>query len=60
VNDGATTIIGGILQTQENNSKDSTPGLSKVPLLGLFFKRDSTTTTDQELTIFITPRIIRG
>jgi type IV pilus assembly protein PilQ len=60
VNDGATTIIGGILQTQESNSKDSTPGLSKVPLLGLFFRRDSTTSTDQELTIFITPRIIRG
>jgi type IV pilus secretin PilQ/predicted competence protein len=60
VNDGQTTVIGGIYATQENTTNDRTPGLSRVPLLKWLFKRDSIDDQSRELLIFITPRIIKG
>jgi type IV pilus assembly protein PilQ len=59
VKDGATTVIGGIYQGQETSAKQSTPFLSQIPLLGLLFKNNSTQSTNNELLIFITPRIVR-
>jgi type IV pilus assembly protein PilQ len=59
VADGMTTAIGGILQTQDTKQNDSTPGLSKIPLLGWLFKRDINSAQSQELVIFLTPRILR-
>ncbi|MBI2834812.1 MAG: type IV pilus secretin PilQ [Acidobacteria bacterium] len=60
VNDGATTVIGGIFVSREQSVNDRTPGLHRIPLLGWLFKRDSVTDESRELLIFITPRIIRG
>jgi type IV pilus assembly protein PilQ len=60
VADGVTTVIGGILQTQEVTSNDSTPGVGRLPLLGWLFRRAESRNDSQELLIFITPRIIRG
>jgi type IV pilus assembly protein PilQ len=60
VNDGQTTVIGGIYATQENTTNDRTPGLSRVPLLKWLFKRDAIDDQSRELLIFITPRIIKG
>jgi type IV pilus assembly protein PilQ len=59
VKDGATTVIGGIYQGQETLAKQNTPFLSQIPLLGLLFKNSSTQSTNNELLIFITPRIVR-
>ncbi|HUL75515.1 MAG TPA: type IV pilus secretin PilQ [Vicinamibacterales bacterium] len=58
VADGITTVIGGIVQSQETNAKDSVPGISKLPLLGWLFRHDSNESQSQELLIFITPRIL--
>jgi len=58
VNNGATTVIGGIYISSEQTNKDSTPGLSRIPLLGWLFRRDAVTDASRELLIFITPRII--
>ena len=60
VADGVTTVIGGILQTQETTRWTRRPGISKIPLLGWLFKRTDNRNESQELLIFITPRIIRG
>jgi len=60
VDDGATTIIGGIFVTREQISNERTPGLYRLPLLGWLFRRDTTSEESRELLIFITPRIIRG
>jgi type IV pilus assembly protein PilQ len=60
VNDGQTTVIGGIYTSRTENSTDQTPGLSRIPLLGWFFKRESESDQNTELLIFITPRIIRN
>jgi type IV pilus assembly protein PilQ len=60
VDDGATTIIGGIFVSREQTSNERTPLLHRVPLLGWLFKKDSNTDESRELLIFITPRILRG
>lgn len=60
VNDGATTIIGGIFVSREQTSNERTPGLYRLPLIGWLFKKDTTSDESRELLIFITPRILRG
>ena len=60
VDDGATTIIGGIFVSREQISNERTPVLYRMPLLGWLFRRDTTSDESRELLIFITPRIIRG
>ena len=60
VADGATTVIGGILQATETNAVDRTPGLSRLPWFGRLFRRTDSRSEHQELLIFITPRIIRS
>jgi type IV pilus secretin PilQ/predicted competence protein len=60
VNDGQTTVIGGVFISNDQAQQDRTPGLGSVPLLRWLFKRDINTTSDQELLIFITPRIIKS
>jgi type IV pilus assembly protein PilQ len=58
VADGITTVIGGIVQSTETTAKDSVPGISKIPLLGWLFRHDTNESSNQELLIFITPRIL--
>jgi type IV pilus secretin PilQ/predicted competence protein len=60
INDGATTVIGGIFISQEQTSSDKTPMLHRVPLLGWLFKRERNEDSSRELLIFITPRILKG
>jgi len=60
VSDGQTTVIGGIYVSQEQMSNDRTPVLSRIPLLGWLFKRDTLNDQSTELLIFITPRIIKS
>jgi type IV pilus assembly protein PilQ len=59
VDDGQTTVIGGIYASQEVTAKDQTPGLASVPLIKWLFKRDHFDDKSSELLIFITPRIIK-
>ena len=60
VNDGATTVIGGIFVSQEQTTNDRTPVLHRVPILKWLFQRNTLTDSSRELLIFITPRILRG
>ncbi|MFB1482896.1 type IV pilus secretin PilQ [Corallococcus sp. RDP092CA] len=58
VKDGDTTVIGGIYVRRGSTSRDAVPFLSRIPVLGFFFKSTSETDERQELLIFITPRIL--
>jgi len=60
VNDGQTTVIGGIYLSSEQYQTDRTPGLGRIPLLNWLFKRDSAIDDSTELLIFITPRITKA
>jgi type IV pilus assembly protein PilQ len=59
VQNGATTVIGGIYGVREVRNEDRTPGLGKVPILRWFFKKNTIADNNEELLIFITPRVIR-
>ncbi len=60
VNDGQTTVIGGIYTSNQQNLTNRTPGLGQIPILNWLFKRDRVSDDSRELLIFVTPRIIRG
>jgi type IV pilus assembly protein PilQ len=60
VRDGATAVIGGIYQSNEQTSQGRTPFLANLPILGNLFRNRFITNTNNELLLFITPRIIRG
>ncbi len=58
VKDGDTTVIGGIYVRTGSQTQSGVPILSKIPILGFFFKNNRELETKQELLIFITPRIL--
>ena len=59
MDDGETTVIGGIYTREESDVSVRTPFLHRVPLLGWLFKSDRHLDDSDELLIFITPRIAR-
>lgn len=59
VQDGETTVIGGIFETSKTDTVSGVPWFYKVPLVGWLFKRESASTANQELLIFITPTIVK-
>ena len=60
VSDGATAVIGGVYQNTEQTSRRNTPLLADIPILGYLFRSRSIRNENQELLIFITPRIIKS
>jgi type IV pilus assembly protein PilQ len=59
VRDGGTTVIGGIYEVTSDEGEDGVPGLSKVPILKHLFKNSRQREDNEELLIFITPRVVR-
>ena len=59
VPDGGTTVMGGVLADTEGTTRQRTPGLASVPLLGNLFKRKLVTRQNSEILFFITPHIYR-
>ena len=66
VKDGATILIGGLIEENIRENTKEVPGLSKIPLIGGLFRSktrgsgDSTNPEKTELVIFLTPHIISG
>jgi type IV pilus assembly protein PilQ len=59
VRNGETTVIGGIFTSEESKTELSVPWLSKIPILGMFFRDRKEINKRAELLIFITPRIVQ-
>ncbi len=66
VKDGATVLIGGLMEENIRETVKEVPGLADIPLLGNLFRSktigsgDSTNPEKTELVIFLTPHIING
>jgi type IV pilus assembly protein PilQ len=60
VKDGQTAVVGGIYQSQESVTDDKTPFLADIPLIGYLFRRKLTDNKNNELLLFITPRIVKS
>ncbi|MDP4979229.1 MAG: type IV pilus secretin PilQ, partial [Desulfobacterales bacterium] len=59
VNDSDTIVIGGIIKKNRQESETGWPGVKDIPLMGWLFKTQNENTTNNELLIFITPRIVQ-
>ncbi|HEX3556841.1 MAG TPA: type IV pilus secretin PilQ [Thermoanaerobaculia bacterium] len=59
VRDGGTAVIGGIYKITSNNGESRVPGLANIPIVGYLFKNKTRSEENDELLIFITPRVIK-
>ena len=59
VPDGGTTVVGGVIGSNESETQNRTPGVGSIPILGNLFKRKLVTRQSNEILFFITPRIYR-
>ena len=60
VKDGQTAVVGGIYQSAETTTQSQTPFFSKIPVLGYLFKQKAVDSRNNELLLFITPRIVKS
>lgn len=58
VRDGQAIVIGGLLQDNEIRNLSRLPFISDIPLIGSFFRHVSTTKTQTNLYIVVTPHIV--
>ena len=58
VNNGQTIVLGGIYTRNKNDTITRIPFLGALPIVGYLFSRKQTASNNEELLIFITPRII--
>ncbi|MBX6330547.1 MAG: type II secretion system protein GspD [Gemmatimonadaceae bacterium] len=59
IKDGQTVALGGLTDRQKDVNQGGVPVLSSIPLLGGLFGHASRETTETELFLFLTPRVIR-
>jgi type IV pilus assembly protein PilQ len=57
VNDGETSVIGGLTVTEVNKSRSGIPLLSGLPLVGRLFSNTTESERRRDLIILVTPRI---
>ncbi len=58
VRDGATVVMGGLVQDSSTTTHRKIPLLGDIPFLGKAFSGDSKTSDRTELVFFLTPRIV--
>lgn len=60
VKDGVTIIIAGMIDENQTKTRKQVPLLGSIPLLGVLFRSDETTTENTETIVLLTPRIVTG
>lgn len=59
VDDGETIVIGGVTKITENQLETGFPILKDIPMIGWLFKTATTDNINNELLVFLTPRIVQ-
>ncbi len=59
LDDGDTLVIGGITKVSDSTTVSGVPGLKDIPFFGWLFKTKTDAKNNQELLIFMTPRIVQ-
>jgi type IV pilus secretin PilQ/predicted competence protein len=57
--DGATLVIGGLMEDERDYNQQGLPGLNRVPILGAAFGNKAKTLGKRELVVLLTPHIWR-
>ncbi len=60
VNNGQTIVLGGLIDTHEEQNDERVPVLGSIPVLGELFRYRKNTKTKQNLMVFIRPEILRS
>lgn len=60
VMDGETVVLGGLIQTREEQNESKVPILGDLPLIGILFRATSYNVQKSELLIVLTPRVVRS
>jgi general secretion pathway protein D len=58
VPDGDTMVIGGVITSNQSQTRRSTPWLGDLPIIGALFRRDADTEDRRTLYFFVTPHIL--
>ncbi|MEB0058211.1 pilus assembly protein N-terminal domain-containing protein [Variovorax sp. LG9.2] len=58
VRDGETIVLSGLIKRESSRASDGLPGLRRAPIIGRAFRADTDTDTEQEVVVFITPRVV--
>ncbi|MES9900528.1 MAG: type IV pilus secretin PilQ [Sedimenticola sp.] len=59
VDNGETVVLGGVFERTETSSRERIPFFGDLPYVGFMFKQELRTDNNQELLIFITPKILK-
>jgi general secretion pathway protein D len=59
VRDGHTAVLGGLADQQRDFTRSGIPYLMDIPVLGALFGKRVARTSDTELFVFLTPRVLR-
>jgi hypothetical protein len=59
VHDGTPFIIGGLIRNERAREENRVPVLSRIPILGVFFRSRTARREKREVIIVLTPRVIR-
>lgn len=59
IKDGQTSLIAGVSQSTESNSRRGIAFLGLIPILGSFFSTPNTTNRQSDVVITVTPHILR-
>ena len=58
VKDGLAAAIGGLIEEQKLDQREQIPWLGRIPVLGFFFRNQTTKKSRKELVIMIRPHVI--
>jgi type IV pilus assembly protein PilQ len=58
VENGGTVVIGGIFEQRDRTDVTRVPFFGDLPYIGFLFKNNNTSTSKNELLVFLTPRIV--
>ncbi|VAX10401.1 Type IV pilus biogenesis protein PilQ [hydrothermal vent metagenome] len=59
VENGETVVLGGVFERAKTYSKERVPFFGDLPYVGFMFKQEAEQDTNNELLIFVTPKILR-
>jgi type IV pilus assembly protein PilQ len=59
VSNGETVVLGGVFERQKTFQKEQVPWLGDIPVLGRLFKNEARLDNNNELLIFVTPKILK-
>lgn len=60
VRNGETIVLSGLISRESSRSNDGVPGLRNAPVIGRAFRADTDTDKDQEVIVFLTPRVVEA